>query len=175
MAQLRDLIVTGAARFLNNIYGNLIGNATSSDKVNHKLTIHVNDKIKSFDGSANQTINIDTSTLNISDMIRLIGSVDNNFTIFTDGDDDMGGIVTNNTTVTNAGVTQHVIFLSQVLSSDCYPTTVTIGGGQATYYTPRVGDMVLQKDQEYICVAASNTQSKWRAMDSSGYWGCYSN
>jgi len=42
MAQLRDLIVTGAARFLNNIYGNLIGNATSSDKVNHKLTVNVN-------------------------------------------------------------------------------------------------------------------------------------
>ena len=173
MAQLRDLIVTGAARFLNNIYGNLIGNATSSDKVNHKLTINVDNQIKQFDGSSDQVVNIDMSTLNMSDIIRLIGSVDNNFTVFTDGDDEMGGIVTNNTTVTNAGITQHVIFLSQVLSSDCNSTTVTIGGGQAIYYTPRVGDMVLQKDQEYICVAASNTQSKWRAMDSSGYWGTY--
>jgi len=45
------------------------------------------------------------SALNMSDMIRLIGSVDNNFTIFTDGDDEMGGIVMNNTTVTNAGIT----------------------------------------------------------------------
>lgn len=33
MAQLKELIVTGASRFVGNIYGNLIGNATSATNV----------------------------------------------------------------------------------------------------------------------------------------------
>ena len=48
MASLKDLIVTGPARFLNKIYGNLVGNATSADKVNHTLTI--------FDGADNENV-----------------------------------------------------------------------------------------------------------------------
>ena len=174
MAQLRDLIVTGAARFLNNIYGNLIGNASTSDKVNHKLSINVDGSTKYFDGSSPVSIDLDIDSLNLSDVIRLIGIVDTRFTQFTDGDDEMGGIVTNDTTVTNAGITQHAIFLSEVISSECHPTTGTVGSINVIYYTPKVGDMILQNEQEYLCIAANATQSKWRAMDSSGYWGCYS-
>ena len=174
MAQLRDLIVTGAARFLNNIYGNLIGNASTSDKVNHRLSINVDGSTKYFDGSAAVSVDLDINSLNISDVMRLIGAVDTRFTQFTDGDDEMGGIVTNSTTVTNAGITQHAIFLSSVISQECHPTTATVNSTSVTYYTPKVGDMVLQNEQEYLCIAANASQSKWRAMDRSGYWGCYS-
>lgn len=174
MAQLRDLIVTGAARFLNNIYGNLIGNASTSDKVNHKLIVNVEGLSNEFDGSSQTIIDIDTSTLKISDAVRLIGTIDTRFTQFTDGPDDQGGTVVNSTTITNAGIVQHAIFLRTVLSNDCLYTTATVDSIQIKYYAPRVGDLVLYEEQEYLCIQANSTQSTWRAMDSSGYWGKYS-
>ena len=59
MASLKDLIVTGPARFLNKIYGNLVGNATSADKVNHTLTLQFNGTTsKTFNGSSDQTFNV---------------------------------------------------------------------------------------------------------------------
>ena len=41
MANLKDLIVTGPARFLNKIYGNLEGNATSADKWKTARTFNI--------------------------------------------------------------------------------------------------------------------------------------
>lgn len=174
MAQLRDLIVTGAARFLNNIYGNLIGNASSADKVNHRLTITVGGSTQYFDGSVNRSLTIDETNLNITDMVRLIGVVNQTYTTFSDGDNSEGGIVTNSTTVTSAGITQHAIFLSEVYSQECGARSGSVGSSTITYYQPKKGDLVLYDEQEYLCVAADTTKSTWRALDSSGYWKKYS-
>jgi hypothetical protein len=51
MASLKDLIVMGPARFLDKLYGNLEGNATSADKL--KTARNINGT--SFDGSTNIT------------------------------------------------------------------------------------------------------------------------
>ncbi len=173
MAQLRDLIVTGAARFLNNIYGNLIGNASTADKVNHRIAITSGGSAYSFDGSTNVDIAIDASSLGLGDSMRIIGVVDENYTQFDDNGGN-GGYVTSNLTIVVSGNTTHVIFLSEVISQNCNSTTVNIqGGGSTNYYVPKVGDVVLQDDEEFICVEKTATQSKWRALDSSGYWGTY--
>jgi hypothetical protein len=76
MAQLRDLIVTGAARFLNNIYGNLKGNADTADKVNHQLAITTGGSTYRFNGDSDINLTIDTSTLGLADVVRIIGVVD---------------------------------------------------------------------------------------------------
>lgn len=51
MASLKDLIVTGPARFLDKLYGNLEGNATTATKLATARTINGT----SFDGSSNIT------------------------------------------------------------------------------------------------------------------------
>ena len=51
MASLKDLIVMGPARFLDKLYGNLEGNATSADKLKTARIINGT----SFDGSGNIT------------------------------------------------------------------------------------------------------------------------
>lgn len=56
MASLKDLIVMGPARFLDKIYGNLEGNATSADKLKTARSISLSGAVKgsaTFDGSGN--------------------------------------------------------------------------------------------------------------------------
>ena len=105
--------------------------------------------------------------------MRVIGTVDKDYTQFEDVSGN-GGYVTSNLTVVSAGNTAHVIFLSSVISQNCGATTASIqGGGSATYYSPKVGDMVLQDDEEFVCIEATASRSLWRATNSSGYWGTY--
>lgn len=175
MAQLRDLIVTGAARFLNNIYGNLKGNADTADKVNHQLSITTTSGTSRFDGSAAIDLTIDTSTLKMSDVVRIIGIVDQDYTYFDDSSGN-GGYVTSNLTITAGGSTTHVIFLQTVISQDCGAVTAALsgGGGNVTYYEPKVGDIVLQDDEEFLCVDKTALGSTWRTTSSTGYWTRYS-
>ena len=60
MAQLKDLIVNGPVRFLGLVYGNISGNASTADKLNHTLTIGS----QTFDGSANVSIPVYDGTYN---------------------------------------------------------------------------------------------------------------
>lgn len=173
MAQLRDLIVTGAARFLNNIYGNLKGNADTADKVNHRISIATGGATHNFDGSANVDIEITPTSLGLNDSMRIVGIVDKNYTQFEDVSGN-GSYVTSNLTIVSAGNTTHVIFLSSVISQNCGATTANIqGGGSATYYSPRIGDVVLQDEEEFVCVEATALKSLWRIINSADYWGTY--
>lgn len=77
-----DLIVTGAARFTNGLYGNLIGNAdtattaTTADKVGSNLVILLNSGTTegtnkfTYNGSATKNVNITKSAIGL-------GNVDN--------------------------------------------------------------------------------------------------
>lgn len=59
MASLKDLIVMGPARFLDKIYGNLEGNATSANKLSTARSISLAGKVTgstTFDGSGNVSI-----------------------------------------------------------------------------------------------------------------------
>ena len=59
MAQLKDLIVTGASRFIGNIYGTLKGNADTASKLATARTISLTGSVTgsgSFDGSGNLSI-----------------------------------------------------------------------------------------------------------------------
>ena len=56
MAQLKDLIVTGAARFIGNIYGNLIGNATTATTLSSTLPISKGGTGSTDRGEANQNL-----------------------------------------------------------------------------------------------------------------------
>lgn len=65
MAQLKDLIVTGSSRFLNDINGN----TTSADQVNNDLTIQLNGGTTegtnkfTFNGSTAKSLNITASSI----------------------------------------------------------------------------------------------------------------
>lgn len=156
MAQLKDLIVTGASRFLNNIYGNLIGNASTADKVNHKITIGS----KNFDGSADVTIN--TSTFGLDTAVRFIGTVDTDLTNLSDNTP-CGDLVNNSI---------HAIFLSDKKATSVTSYTVNVTGikNNAVYYIPAIGDLVLQNNEEFLCVAKNSTSSTWVCLDSTAYW-----
>ena len=68
----------------------------------------------------------------------------------------------------------HAIFLTQKKCQSITTYTGTVGSDSVLYYkSPRIGDLVLQDDQEFLCVAVGNNNSTWRAMDSSGYWGTF--
>lgn len=59
MASLKDLTVLGPARFLDKLYGNLEGNASTADKLKTVRSISLSGDLSgsaSFDGSANITI-----------------------------------------------------------------------------------------------------------------------
>ena len=59
MAQLKDLIVTGASRFIGNIYGTLNGNADTATKLATARTISLTGSVTgsgSFDGSGDLSI-----------------------------------------------------------------------------------------------------------------------
>ena len=59
MASLKDLIVLGPARFLDKLYGNLEGNATSADKLKTARSITLTGTVNgtaAFDGSSNIAI-----------------------------------------------------------------------------------------------------------------------
>ena len=169
MAQLKDLLVTGASRFLNDIYGNLKGNASSADKVNHTFTVC--DVV--FDGSGDEKVTkADISAaLELDDSLKLIGVVDTRFTVLRDGE-------TNS--VVDATTNEHIIFLSEKIATQRKVSTGTATYNDATvsvsYFTPAVGDIVLQNEMEYICTGITTnsskvvTASKWVALDTSGYW-----
>lgn len=82
MAQLKDLIVTGASRFLGNIYGNLKGNADTATSAT-----------KATQDSAEQQIN----TTYIKGL-----SVSGKTITYTKGNGNTGTITTQDTTYSNA-------------------------------------------------------------------------
>jgi hypothetical protein len=53
MASLKDLMVTGPARFLDKLYGNLEGNATSANKWSTPRSFTIGKTARSVDGSVN--------------------------------------------------------------------------------------------------------------------------
>lgn len=55
MASLKDLIVMGPARFLDKLYGNLEGNATSANKWSTPRSFTIGNTSKGVDGSVNVT------------------------------------------------------------------------------------------------------------------------
>ena len=61
MASLKDLIVMGPARFLDKLYGNLEGNATTATKLQTARTLTLGNYSINFDGSQNQTFNLTVS------------------------------------------------------------------------------------------------------------------
>ena len=69
-----SLVVTGAARFTNAIYGDLTGNADTADKVNHDLIIKLNSgttegtSMFTFDGSAAKTVNVTKSAIGLGNV-----------------------------------------------------------------------------------------------------------
>lgn len=156
MAQLKDLIVHGPARFLNNLYGNLIGNATSSDKVNHTLTIMGT----SFNGSANVTIN--ENNFKLESACRLMGEVDSALLTIEDGVD-----------VTITDGSKAIIPLVEFFGNSGLQTGTISGTANKLYYFPKIGDIVLQGNEEYMCVEVKATTSKWRCLDSTAYWGTW--
>lgn len=71
-----NLIVTGAARFTNGLFGDLTGNADTADKVNNNLIIKLNSgttegtNMFTFNGSAVKTVDVTKSAIGL-------GNVDN--------------------------------------------------------------------------------------------------
>lgn len=69
-----SLVVTGAARFTNAIYGDLTGNADTADKVNHDLIIKLNSgttegtNMFTFNGNAAKTINVTKSAIGLGNV-----------------------------------------------------------------------------------------------------------
>ena len=61
MASLKDLIVLGPARFLDKLYGNLEGNATTATKLQTARTLTLGNSSINFDGSENKTFNLTVS------------------------------------------------------------------------------------------------------------------
>ena len=182
MASLKDLIVTGPARFLNKIYGNLVGNATSADKVNHTLTIFDGaDNEKTFNGLSNVSITAQDILDNIgmNSAVRIVGSV--NTTSFNGA----STLIDKTKHVLNLGSSKiPTLFLSEIYGSDIEHLTgpVTYGGTTEsniiTYY-PQVGDIVIQGDQEFLCIqkvignSSQSGYSLWVSFDSSGVWGTW--
>ena len=76
-ATVGDLMVTGAARFINGLYGNLIGNAdtaTTADKVGSNLVILLNSGTTegtnkfTYNGSATKNVNITKSSIGLGNV-----------------------------------------------------------------------------------------------------------
>ena len=61
MASLKDLIVMGPARFLDKLYGNLEGNATTATKLETARTLTLGNSSINFDGSESKTFNLTVS------------------------------------------------------------------------------------------------------------------
>lgn len=69
-----NLVVTGAGRFTNGLYGDLTGNASTANKVNHDLKIQLNGGTTegtnqfTFNGSAAKTVNITKSGVGLGNV-----------------------------------------------------------------------------------------------------------
>lgn len=69
-----NLVVTGAGRFTNGLYGDLTGNASTANKVNHDLKIQLNGGTTegtnqfTFNGSAAKTVNITKSSVGLGNV-----------------------------------------------------------------------------------------------------------
>lgn len=78
-----SLVVTGAARFTNAIYGDLTGNADTADKVNHDLIIKLNSgttegtNMFTFDGSAAKTVNVTPAAIGLGNVNNTADSTKN--------------------------------------------------------------------------------------------------
>lgn len=69
-----NLIVTGAARFTNGLFGDLTGNADTADKVNNNLIIKLNSgttegtNMFTFNGSATKTVDVTKSAVGLGNV-----------------------------------------------------------------------------------------------------------
>ena len=78
-----NLVVTGVGRFTNGIYGDLTGNASTANKVNHDLVIQLNGGTTegtnkfTFNGSAAKTINVTPSAIGLGNVNNTADSAKN--------------------------------------------------------------------------------------------------
>lgn len=78
-----NLVVTGVGRFTNGIYGDLAGNASTADKVNHDLVIQLNGGSTegtnkfTFNGSAAKTVNVTPSAIGLGNVNNTADSAKN--------------------------------------------------------------------------------------------------
>ena len=78
-----NLVVTGVGRFTNGLYGDLTGNASTADKVNHDLVIQLNGGTTegtnkfTFNGSAAKTVNVTPSSIGLGNVNNTADSAKN--------------------------------------------------------------------------------------------------
>lgn len=78
-----NLVVTDVGRFTNGLYGDLTGNASTADKVNHDLVIQLNGGTTegtnkfTFNGSAAKTVNVTPSSIGLGNVNNTADSAKN--------------------------------------------------------------------------------------------------
>lgn len=175
MAQLKDLLVLGAARFLNIIHGDIDGNSASSDKVNHTLTITPSGGVGiTFDGSSDKILSLTPASFGLDGSMRLVGeSVEAAF-----GKDDFD----DRWCILNSGSASIVPIKTWYNSSARSGTgTVTVGNTEYGYFMPHKGDVIRVDQLELVCVGVdesgvsvgSNTYAKnshWIVLGNNEIW-----
>lgn len=168
MAQLKDLLVLGASRFLNIIHGDIDGNAATADKVNKALTVTTpNGGSWTFDGSNAITANITLDTMGLGKSMTFVGEVVET-SFGTDADDDKWCI--------NTSGSNNVVPVSK-----WYDSTRNVGSNN---FVPRIGDVVKCGTLELICVGLDETgvsvggqtktkNSHWAILGNNEVWGTY--
>lgn len=167
MAQLKDLIVLGASRFLNIIHGSIDGNAATADQVNHSLTITpISGNAVTFNGSSTVSLTLSPASFGLNNTTRLVGKCKTLSALQVEDDAYNVAVVGGN----------NVIYLDEI-----YGTGITTGSDSiGTYYYPAVGDIVRQGVQEYMCIekdksfTANGTtytkNSRWILLGGNDIW-----
>lgn len=186
MAQLKDLLVLGASRFLNIIHGSIDGNAATASKVNNKLSITLFDEsTKEFDGSNAVAIDLSTALTNMA-FPRFVGESVEKF-----GKDEFDNFYC---ILTDSSST-HVIPIVEVYNAPACKgdgtTNYNIGGTNYKYFfVPSVGDIIKVGAMELICtglgtgnggridtITVGTTDytkfSRWAILGNNEVWGTY--
>lgn len=173
MAQLKDLIVTGAARFLNTIYGNLEGNAATAtlaetaNKTKASLTIGQT----SFNGADSTIIEANDikSIRELNTISRLVGTVDTNFPILDN--------IENTYIAQDGNRDKPVVAISTFYDPTINYFKATLNGiDDVKFYTPSVGDIVIDisnENVEYLCIEQTANYTKWIRLGTNTYWGTW--
>ena len=158
-ATVGDLIVTGAARFINGLYGNLIGNAdtattaTTADKVGSNLVILLNSGTTegtnkfTYNGSAAKNVNITKSSIGLGNVdntadanktVKEAGKVTNTLKIQLNGGTTEGTnqFSYNGSAAKNINITKSSVGLGNVEN-----TALSTWAGSANLTTTKVGTL----------------------------------
>jgi hypothetical protein len=158
-ATVDDLIVTGAARFINGLYGNLIGNAdtattaTTADKVGSNLVILLNSGTTegtnkfTYNGSATKNVNITKSAIGLGNVdntadanktVKEAGKVTNTLKIQLNGGTTEGTnqFSYNGSAAKNINITKSSVGLGNVEN-----TALSTWAGSANLTTTKVGTL----------------------------------